>query len=213
MSRRAIVAATAVFLAALAGVGAERPAAGASQVPARAAAAEPQALVNRYCLTCHSDRTKAGGLSLAALDVSQAGAQAATWEKAVRKIRTGMMPPSGAPRPDRATLDRLAAHIEGVVDGAASRTPNPGTRVLHRLNRAEYANAVRDLLDLPIDASRLLPGDDSSESVVGILLQCRCRSPSGRWDAASGDLCPGNGHERSFGGRQCVAIEALARAR
>ena len=168
MTTRRVVTAAAFLIATLATVGAGVPVDGAGQGAARPTAGEPQTLVTRYCVTCHSDRMRAGGLSLAALDVTQAGTQAATWEKAVRKIRTGMMPPHGAPRPDRATLDRLAAHIEGVVDGAASRTPNPGTRVLHRLNRAEYANAVRDLLDLPIDASRLLPGDDSSEGFDNI---------------------------------------------
>ncbi|HEY6509404.1 MAG TPA: DUF1592 domain-containing protein [Vicinamibacterales bacterium] len=166
--RRGIVAAGAAFVATLAGVGVERPAAGGAQGAARAAAADPQALVTRYCVTCHSEAMRAGGLSLAALQVGQAGAQPATWEKAVRKIRTGMMPPSGAPRPDRTTLDQLAAHIERTIDGDASRAPNPGVRVLHRLNRGEYANAVRDLLDLPIDASRLLPGDDSSEGFDNI---------------------------------------------
>src|SRR6185503_15589256 len=80
----------------------------------------------------------------------------------VRKVRTGMMPPSGAPQPDRATLDGFAASIESTIDRAARTAPNPGAPALHRLNRAEYGNAVRDLLDLPIDASKLLPGDDSS---------------------------------------------------
>jgi hypothetical protein len=128
----------------------------------------PQKVVEQYCATCHSDRVKAGGLSLAGLDIQQAGAQAVVWEKAVRKLRTGMMPPAGAPRPDRATLDRLAAHVEGVLDKAAASAPDPGVRVLHRLNRTEYANAVRDLLDLPIDPAALLPGDDSAEGFDNI---------------------------------------------
>ena len=129
---------------------------------------QPQKLVEQYCATCHSDRARAGGLTLAGLGVEQAGAAAVTWEKAVRKLRTGMMPPAGAPRPDRATLDRLAAHIEGVLDKRAASSPDPGARVLHRLNRAEYGNAVRDLLDLPIDAAALLPGDDSAEGFDNI---------------------------------------------
>ena len=92
----------------------------------------------------------------------------------MRKVRTGMMPPANAPRPDRATLDGLAAAVEATIDRAAAAAPNPGAPVLHRLNRTEYANAVRDLLDLPIDAAALLPGDDSSEgfdnmaSVLGV---------------------------------------------
>jgi hypothetical protein len=119
--------------------------------------------VDRYCATCHSDRTKAGGLSLAGAPVAQAGQRADTWETVVRKVRTGMMPPAGAPRPDAATLTALASHLERTLDQASGAAPNPGTTALHRLNRTEYANAVRDLLDLPVDATALLPGDDSSE--------------------------------------------------
>jgi cytochrome c551/c552 len=138
------------------------------------AAAGAQAVVDRYCVTCHNARVKIGGLSLEGLDPAQAGRQPETWEKVVRKVRTGMMPPANAPRPDRATLDGLATRIEASIDRAAAAAPNPGAPVLHRLNRAEYANAVRDLLDLPIDATALLPGDDSSEgfdnmaSVLGV---------------------------------------------
>ena len=130
--------------------------------------APPQKIVEQYCATCHSERLRAGGLSLAGLDIEQAGSSAAVWEKAVRKVRTGMMPPAGAPRPDRATLDRLAAHVEGVLDKSAAAAPDPGVRVLHRLNRTEYANAVRDLLDLPVDPATLLPGDDSAEGFDNI---------------------------------------------
>jgi hypothetical protein len=133
-------------------------------------------VIDRYCTTCHNQRTRAGNLALDTLDVSAAGRDAnpgapnarserggvEMWEKVVRKVRTGMMPPSGAPRPDRATLDGLAASIETTIDRAARTAPNPGAPALHRLNRAEYGNAVRDLLDLPIDTARLLPADDSS---------------------------------------------------
>ena len=106
---------------------------------------------------------KAGGLVLDGRAVADASGEPQTWEKVVRKVRTGMMPPAGAPRPDRATLDSLAAAVEGTLDRAAAAAPNPGAPALHRLNRTEYGNAVRDLLDLPIDAAALLPGDDSSE--------------------------------------------------
>jgi hypothetical protein len=123
----------------------------------------PQAVVDRYCATCHSARLKTGGLVLEGLPVAQAGQQPQVWEKVVRKLRTGMMPPANAPRPDRATLDGLAASAETTIDRAAAAAPNPGAPALHRLNRAEYANAIRDLLDLPVDAVSLLPGDDSSE--------------------------------------------------
>ena len=94
--------------------------------------------------------------------------QAPTWEKVVRKLRTGMMPPAGAPRPERATLDGFAAAVEAALDRAAAAAPNPGAPALHRLNRTEYANAVRDLLDLPIDAAALLPADDSSDGFDNI---------------------------------------------
>jgi len=129
---------------------------------------ESRAVVQRYCVTCHSTRVKAGGLILDQLDVDRPARHPETFEKVVRKLRTGMMPPSGAPRPDRATLDRLASTVETALDRAAALAPNPGAPALHRLNRAEYANAVRDLLDLPIDAGTLLPGDDSSDGFDNI---------------------------------------------
>ena len=91
-----------------------------------------------------------------------------SWEKAVRKIRAGMMPPAGAPRPDRATLDAFAEKLEAELDRAAAANPNPGFTGLHRLNRTEYANAIRDLLALDIDAATLLPADDSSEGFDNI---------------------------------------------
>jgi hypothetical protein len=126
------------------------------------------ALLKRYCITCHNGAMRRGGLVLDQLDVEQPGRDPQTWEKVVRKLRTGMMPPNGAPRPDRATLDRLASVVEDALDHAAAATPNPGAPVLHRLNRTEYANAVRDLLDLPVDAAALLPGDDSSDGFDNI---------------------------------------------
>jgi hypothetical protein len=111
---------------------------------------------------------KAGGLQIDQLDLGRVERDSPAWEKVVRKLRTGMMPPSGAPRPDRDSLDRLASRIESALDRAAAARPTPGAPSLHRLNRAEYANAVRDLLDLPIDATTLLPGDDSSEGFDNI---------------------------------------------
>jgi len=122
-----------------------------------------QGTIDRYCVTCHNPRMKAGGLVLDALPVANAAREPETWEKVIRKVRTGMMPPAGAPRPDRASLDGLAATAETAIDRAAAAAPNPGAAALHRLNRTEYGNAIRDLLDLPIDATALLPGDDSSE--------------------------------------------------
>jgi hypothetical protein len=135
---------------------------------AQASPSGSEALLKRYCITCHNGVMRRGGLLLDQLDVEQPGREPQTWEKVVRKLRTGMMPPSGAPRPDRATLDRFASVVEDALDHAAAATPNPGAPVLHRLNRTEYANAVRDLLDLPVDATALLPGDDSSEGFDNI---------------------------------------------
>jgi hypothetical protein len=134
----------------------------------QASASGSQALLKRYCVTCHNERLQRGGLVLERFDAGQPGHNAPTWEKVIRKIQTGMMPPSGAPRPDRVTLDRFAVTLEDGIDRAAAAHPDPGAPVLHRLNRTEYANAVRDLLDLPIDAAALLPGDDSSEGFDNI---------------------------------------------
>ena len=124
------------------------------------------ALINQYCVTCHNEKAKTAGLMLDRLgpDLDRAGVgpHAETWEKVVRKLRVGAMPPQGMPRPARATMDSLAGYIETSLDRAAAAAPNPGQPVLHRLNRTEYANAIRDLLDLDVDASDLLPTDDSS---------------------------------------------------
>lgn len=127
-----------------------------------------QAMLNRYCISCHNQKTKTAGLMLDKLDFTHPGPNAEIWEKVVRKVRSGMMPPGGAPRPDRATLDAFAASLELELDQAAAANPNPGFTGLHRLNRTEYANAVRDLLALDIDVSTLLPADDSSEGFDNI---------------------------------------------
>ena len=130
-------------------------------------ASDPR-FVTKYCQGCHNDRLKTGGLSLQQMDPSQVGRSPETWEKVLRKLRAGMMPPSGAPRPERAVIDDFAGRLETSLDQYAAQHPNPGTVGLHRLNRAEYANAVRDLLGLQIDASRLLPSDDSSDGFDNI---------------------------------------------
>ncbi len=126
-------------------------------------APQDHAFLDQYCVTCHNERAKTAGLMLDKMTPDRAGENAEAWEKVVRKLRTGMMPPAGARRPDRATIDKFASNIESAIDRAASAKPNPGTTALHRLNRTEYANAVRDLLALPIDATALLPSDDSAE--------------------------------------------------
>ena len=160
MRQTTLAAAILLVLAGLARVETRQRPSPAASAPA---ASEAQAAVDRYCVTCHNPRTKAGGLALDETKIADAARSPQTWEKVVRKLRTGMMPPANAPRPDRAALDRLAATVENTLDRAAAATPNPGAPVLHRLNRTEYGNAIRDLLDLPIDAAALLPGDDSSE--------------------------------------------------
>jgi cytochrome c551/c552 len=132
------------------------------------APAPERALIDRYCVGCHSAALKSGGLVLEKLDVTHAGDAAETWEKVVRKVRAGMMPPAGVPRPDRAALDSLAANLEMQLDRAAASRPAPASPALHRLNRTEYGNAVRDLLALEVDASTLLPADDSSEGFDNI---------------------------------------------
>jgi cytochrome c551/c552 len=133
-----------------------------------ATASAQQAVLNQYCITCHNEKIKTAGLMLDKLDYAHPGPNAEIWEKVVRKVRAGMMPPGGAPRPDRATMDTFAAKLESELDRVAAANPNPGFTGLHRLNRTEYAYAIRDLLALDIDASTLLPADDSSEGFDNI---------------------------------------------
>lgn len=125
---------------------------------------DPQtAVVRQYCTGCHSDRGKAGGLSLAAFEVSKAADLAPVSEKIIRKLRAGMMPPAGARRPDADTLLKLAETLETGIDAAAALKPNPGWRPFQRLNRAEYARAVKDLLAVEADVSPFLPPDTISQ--------------------------------------------------
>jgi Protein of unknown function (DUF1592)/Protein of unknown function (DUF1588)/Protein of unknown function (DUF1585)/Protein of unknown function (DUF1587)/Protein of unknown function (DUF1595)/Planctomycete cytochrome C len=125
--------------------------------------AQDRAFLDQYCITCHNERAKVGGLALDKLDLARPGDNAETWEKVLVKLRGGMMPPSGARRPERPVIDTFAANLETAIDRAAAAKPNPGSTALHRLNRTEYANAIRDLLGLPIDATTLLPPDDAAE--------------------------------------------------
>ena len=159
----------------------------ASDVRAQAAT-EYRALLDQYCVTCHNQRRVEGrdepvtaltsqlravGLALDALDLSAVAADAAHWEPVVRKLRGGLMPPAGRRRPDQATLDQFRAWLETELDGAAAARPDPGrTATFHRLNRAEYRNAIRDLLALEIDVDDFLPADDASfgfDNIGGVL--------------------------------------------
>jgi len=135
-----------------------------------ARAEESLALIGRYCVDCHNDVDRAGELVLDGRNLAAIGEDAEVWERVVRKLNTGMMPPAGEPRPPREDLDGLAALLESRLDRAAEDRPIESPAVLRRLNRTEYANAVRDLLDLSIDASALLPLDDSSEGFDNIAM-------------------------------------------
>jgi len=155
-------AAIAIAWSAGARVNAEPPQAPASSQPSAAGAPE-SAFLTQYCFGCHNERAKIAGLALDALDLSHAGADAETWEKVIKKVRTGMMPPSGARRPERAALDGFAAQLEERLDKAVDPNSALVTPALHRLNRTEYANAIRDLLALDVDVNVLLPADGSSQ--------------------------------------------------
>ncbi|HLH40276.1 MAG TPA: DUF1592 domain-containing protein [Bryobacteraceae bacterium] len=121
-----------------------------------------QALVNQYCTGCHNDKLKSGGFSWTTIDLAHPAQNAERAEQVIRFLRAGMMPPPGIPRPDLATIRKFAASIENAIDKASAADPNPGAPALHRLNRIEYHNSVRDLLDLDVDVASLLPADDMS---------------------------------------------------
>jgi hypothetical protein len=124
-------------------------------------AASAQKTVTRYCFGCHNDKLKTAGVSLATVKISNVGDGAATWERVFRKMRTGEMPPVGLPHPDAATNDAVVQYLEAELDKNALAKPNPGTPTIHRLNRAEYGNAIRDLLGLEFEEVNRLPADDS----------------------------------------------------
>jgi len=119
-------------------------------------------MLTQYCMACHNERLKTGGLVLDPQALGNVPAHAETWEKVVRKLRAGLMPPPGMPRPPAEVLNGLVGSLEDELDRAATVSPNPGRPMLHRLNRAEYANAIRDLLHLDVDTATLLPPDDSA---------------------------------------------------
>jgi hypothetical protein len=167
----ALVLAAGVFLTAsigsLSGQSAS-PASPSSPPPPVTGAATQRALLDKYCVTCHSDRLKTANLSLQGLDLTNVGEHAELWEKVIRKLRAGVMPPPDLPRPPLAEYEGLRDWLEGEVDRAAATRVNPGSVVLHRLNRTEYANAIRDLLDVRIDVTTLLPPDDSANGFDNI---------------------------------------------
>jgi hypothetical protein len=129
-----------------------------------------RALVDKYCVGCHNARLKTGGLVLDkdTVDLARVADRADVWEKVIRKLHGRMMPPQGMPRPDEATIDAFATSLETSIDRVALTRPNPGRSPLHRLNRSEYATAVRDVLALDIDAASLLPADDEANGFDNI---------------------------------------------
>ena len=135
----------------------------AAQVAVAAAAGEeaPRAVLEQYCFSCHDERREVGGLALDALDMADVAGRADVWEQVVRKLRTGAMPPAGRPQPGKTASNYVATWLEAELDRAALLHPDPGRPTLHRLNRSEYRNAVRDLLAVDIDVS-LLPADNAA---------------------------------------------------
>lgn len=141
-----------------------------ASTPVAGPTAAQAALLNQYCMGCHNDRTKRANLSFENIDLGAVGDNPQLWEKVVRKLRAGVMPPPGTRRPDLTAYTGITEWLEAEIDRKTKL--NPGNIVLHRLNRAEYGNAVRDLLDLEIDSATLLPADDSSrgfDNVAGSL--------------------------------------------
>ena len=122
--------------------------------------ADHRAVLDRYCVTCHNDQLRTGNLSLDSIDSEDVSLDASTWEKVLQKMQTQSMPPPGRPRPDTETYNAFASWAQTELDNAAARAPNPGRPTMHRLNRLEYANAIRDLIGMEIDSDVLLPADD-----------------------------------------------------
>ncbi|HYU80398.1 MAG TPA: DUF1592 domain-containing protein [Vicinamibacterales bacterium] len=151
------LATVSVTIAAVQGAGLER-----GQAPVLPGV-EQRVLLDRYCVGCHNQKAKIAGLTLDTLDLARPGEHAEAWEKVVRKLRAGVMPPAGRPRPEPTAYEGLRLSLEQALDRAAAANPNPGRpAALHRLNRTEYRNAVRDLLALDLDIESWLPADPAS---------------------------------------------------
>jgi hypothetical protein len=157
-----------MLIAAVIGAGHLRVAAAPQSSAPSPSTAPDRVLLDQYCVGCHNQRARVANLTLDTMDLAHLSADAEAWEKVVRKLRGGLMPPPGARRPDQATVDRFVSTLERSLDQVAAASPNPGRVALHRLNRAEYAAAIEDLLGLPIDASALLPQDDEADGFDNI---------------------------------------------
>ena len=151
----------ALWLGAVTGVFPQSAGSGATN-PAAPPVSAPRDVIATYCTSCHNQRLKTAGLTLDSINVDDVAGSAEIWEKVVRKVRGGLMPPAGARQPDAPTRDAFVTSIEAELDRAWAAHPNPGRPLLRRLNRAEYANAVRDLVALDVDVAALLPPDDSA---------------------------------------------------
>lgn len=159
MSCKALIA---VAMTCVSGIGALHAAALQTATPAQSPATAQRATLEQYCVLCHNETLKTGGLMLDKVDIDNVSKDPAIWEKVVRRLRTQSMPPVGMPRPDEAGYDALAGYVESALDTAAAANPNPGRpSAVHRLNRAEYTNAIRDLLALEVDGESLLPADEA----------------------------------------------------
>ncbi len=159
--RRAILSTLVLIVAVVLHAPTASPAATAPVPPPQDAA--PSAIIDAYCGSCHNQDLRTGGLALDELDLDNLGANAELWEKVWHKLQTGQMPPPEVPRPDDDTLTAMVAWLESGLDEAAAVDPNPGRVGIHRLNRTEYGNAIRDLLGVEIDARTLLLGDEADE--------------------------------------------------
>ncbi|MBI4476206.1 MAG: DUF1592 domain-containing protein [Acidobacteria bacterium] len=184
-----------------------------TQAVKASAAAPPDynAVLKRYCLSCHNDKRKAADLNVLSLEgfnVARAAEHAETAEKVIRKLRAEMMPPAGMPRPDAQTYAALINALETTVDAAAAAKPNPGGRTFQRLNRAEYAQAIRELLALEVDAGSWLPLDEKSANFDNIA-DAQALSPTlleGYLNAASAIS------RMALGDRQAPAIDQTYRS-
>jgi mono/diheme cytochrome c family protein len=164
LTRAAIIGGWIALVAGAAGLNPAVHAGAQSATPVTASAASAGSVLNRYCVSCHNQQLRTAGLVIDTGGLNSVAARAELWERVILKLRTGAMPPAGRPRPDAAGYEALASWLEQEIDRAAASAPNPGRRpALHRLNRAEYQNAVRDALALDgVDVDLLLPPDDSS---------------------------------------------------
>jgi mono/diheme cytochrome c family protein len=145
-----------------------RQAAPQGAAPAASSSGRHQALISTYCVGCHNERAKTGNLVLENLSLDKAGEHADIWEKVIRKLNGGQMPPQGMPKPPAASVQALTEFLAASLDRAAAAKADPGRAPLHRLNRTEYANAIRDLLDVRIDPAEYLPPDDESDGFDNI---------------------------------------------